>query len=180
MEKLARALLGAGSGGVLGLLVSGLLGLGKPGAGALSLAILIGITMGTAVLVALLNLRQPPPAKPTAPRAAFSVVATASALLITLAVFLFQSAHIHALNSTGARVELPLSTWPISRAALLVSLAATGIGIMAAFLGWLEMAQDRERYGGSRMIAMAFLAAAAWAGLAFACYISGCGFVLSA
>lgn len=179
LETVARGLMGAGSGGVLGLLVAGLLGAGNQSGQGISVAWMAALMLCFAAGVALLNLLQKKAAIPAAPRVLWGAVLTSVALLITLAVFLFQSLHIEAIIAKGGRVELPLSIWPVSRLALWVSLIAVVLGVVAAFLGWAEVSREEGRYSGRKWVATAMLAAAAWAGLALACYTVGYGFVFA-
>ena len=177
LEKPARALLGAASGGLMGLLVAGLIGMGKPTPEGPAVGQTLAIAAGLAALMALLNLRQKPGEKPTAPRVNLAVTLSASALLLAQVIFFFQAAHIQGLRAGGGQVQLPLSIWPVAKVALLLSAVLAGLGVLAAFLGWAELAGERGRYGGGKGVAMALLSGAAWAGLALACYAMGYGLV---
>ena len=176
MERAANALLGAASGGILGLLISGLVGMilrteqGSP------MALTAGVTVLLAVLMAAGNARQKQVLPPVVPRAVWGVLLTSVALLITLAVFLFQSAYIQSVTSAGARVQLPLPIWPVSRIALLVSLCSILLGLVSAVAGWAELAAKLGEYTGGKWVAMSVLVAGAWAGLALICYVMGYGF----
>jgi len=173
MEKAARGLMGAASGGVMGLVVSGLLGLGRPTEGGASITGMLGLTVLFAAGMGILNGRQKRIGLPAPPRAVVGVMLTSAALLITQAVFLIQSAHMPAVTGGGGHMEL------LSRSGLWVSLILVGLGVVAALLGWAEMATQKGKYGGGKWVAMSILAASAWAGLALACYNIGYGFVFA-
>ena len=175
MEKVASGLLGGASGGVLGLLLSSFIRTGQHGR--TPLAVMAVLTLGLAIGMALLNLRQKQEPLPVAPRAVWGLALTAAALLIALAVFLFQSAYIHMITG-GGQVQHPLSIWPVSRVALGLSLFSVLSGVALAFLGLAEMTAKRGEYGGRKWVVMALLAAGAWAGLALACYSMGYGLAI--
>jgi hypothetical protein len=174
MERVARTSMGAASGGVLGLLASGLLGMGRQGGNTPVLWTVL-LTVVFAAAMAWLNQRVSRPAEPAPPRAVLGVIFTSGALLLTLAVFLTQSVHIELLMGSGAKVDLPLSIWPVSRAALLVSVFATVVGVLVALIGWIESARGKSKAG--NWVAMSLLAAGAWGGLAMAVYATGHGIV---
>jgi hypothetical protein len=176
MERLARLLVGAASGGVMGLLVAGLLGLGKQTTGTMSIFGTVAVILGFAGVMGLLNLRGKQTETP-APRCLLAVTLTSAALLITLLVFLIQSVQVQAITAQGGKVELPLSVWPVSRIALLLSLVLTVVGIVTSFLGWAQAAREPLKYKAGKWVAMSLLTGGAWIGLAVACYGMGYGFV---
>jgi hypothetical protein len=172
--RTAAALLGASSGGVLGLLVATLLGGVWPSPQGMPVPVTASLAVFLAIAMALVNLRQPSPAQPIVPRAAWAVVLNSLALLLTLGVFLFQSAYLQGLNAAGQRAELPLPIWPASRAALIVALALIVLGVVSMLIGWIEVA-TRRGYTGAKWLAQALLIGGAWAGLGLVCYITGYG-----
>lgn len=177
LDRVARALTGAGSGGVLGLLLAGIagwLGRGTLTVGWTSLAL-----VGMAAAMGWLNARGPASTPPAAPRALVGMALTAGALLIVLAVYLGQSFHVQGLTAAGKAVNLPLAIWPVSRAALLLSVLAAGAGSLAALLGWAEAARSDGEYTAGRPAMLALLSAGAWAGLALAVYSTGAGLVFA-
>jgi hypothetical protein len=175
VEWTANLLLGAGSGGLMGLLIAGVIGI-RHGPDGAPLAVTLLLTAGLAAIMAFLSVRQEPPARPVAPRVAWGVLLTGAALVIALAVYLFQGAYIQSVRGSGGRAEPPLPIWPVSRAALGASLVSLLAGLAAALLGWAELAANRERYGGGKWVALSVLAAGAWLALALACYVIGYGF----
>ena len=164
MQKAARALMGAASGSVLGLLLSGFFGLGSQTGAGVSIAIMVGLAVVLAIGMAMLNLRQKPAVQPVAPRIVLAGILTPAALLITVVVFLFRSAYIR--TSTGSEGQIPLAS-PL-RGALWVSLFLAAVGIFAALVGWTELRRQPGRYSGGRWIAVAILTGGACAVLVLA------------
>ncbi|MBI3694149.1 MAG: hypothetical protein HY238_04835 [Acidobacteria bacterium] len=179
MERVGAALLGAASGGVLGVLVAGLLGMVR-GGGSPPIALTAGLAVFLAVGMAAMNLHQKQPEQPVSPRAVWCVALTAVALLITLGVFLLQSAYVQGATKAGRPVHYPLEVWPISRVALWTSLAAVLLGVVSSLWSLLELAARRGAPGSGKWVAMAVLAGGAWVGLALICYIMGYGFTFVA
>jgi hypothetical protein len=175
VERAAVALLGAASGGVLGLLAAGFVARLRHSGQDMSIAVTAGLSILLAAGMAAVNLRQKPSAVPVAPRIAWGTLLSAAALLLTLAVFLFQGAYVQGITSGGGQIHLPLAIWPISRAVLLASLALVLVGVMAGLAGLGQLSAQRGRYSGGKWIAMSLLLGAAWVGLGFACYIMACG-----
>ncbi|HYM12523.1 MAG TPA: hypothetical protein VEU62_17430 [Bryobacterales bacterium] len=175
VERTAVALLGAASGGVLGLLAAGFLARLRHSGQDMSIAVTAGLSVLLAAGMAAVNLRQKPAPLPVAPRIAWGTLLAAAALLLTLAVFLFQGAYVQGVASSGGQIHLPLPIWPISRAALLASLALVLAGVLAGLAGLGQLSAQRGRYSGGKWVAMSVLLGAAWAGLGLACYIMACG-----
>lgn len=177
LQGAGAAMLGAASGGVLGLLAAGALGMiyktdqGPP------VALTGGLSIFLAAVMGMLAARQKPQQPPPAPRAVWGVMLTSGALLMTLTVFLFQTAYVQRLHAAGEQVVLPLAIWPVSRAALQLSLVCVLLGVLAALAGWAEIVTKRGQYGG-KWIAISVLAGGAWAGLALICYFMGRGFTM--
>ncbi len=173
METIARALMGAGSGGVLGLMLSGFAGrFAGQGLSAVWTVVLTALFAG---LLAWLNMRDRQPL-PAAPPASLGVALTSGALLLTLAVFLAQSTFVQTLLARGEPVRTPLPIWPVSQAALLLSLVLAAAGMVATFLGWAQSSRQKGKYLTGKWVGMAILSAGAWAALALACYVTGYGF----
>ena len=173
METLARALMGAGSGGVLGLMVAGFASrlTGRD----LTAVWTVALTALFAVLLAWLNMRDRQPL-PAAPPSSLGVALTAAALVLTLAVFLTQSTYVQTRLGRGEQVRTPLPIWPVSQAVLMLSLVLAVAGMVATFLGWAQSTRQKGRYLTGKWVAMAILSAGAWAALALACYVTGHGF----
>ncbi len=177
LERAARAMIGAASGGVLGLIVAGLLGLGRRITGTGAMLGTVGVVVVCAAAMAVLNLRGRRDMEPAPPRGAFGVILSAAGLLLTLVVFLAQSTYIQMLAARGEKTELPLPIWPMSRLALIVSLIAAIVGVIAAFMGWIQGMRTPGIQRPGRWVAMALLAAGAWLGIALAVYATGRGLI---
>ncbi len=172
--RAATALLGAGSGGVLGMLTATLVGAVWPGARGTPVPVTAGLVVFLAIAMAMVNLRQPPPPPSLVPRAAWAVVFNSLALLLTLGVFLFQSAYIQGTNASGTPVRLPLPVWPMAQAALVAALALVILGLASAIIAWIEVA-TLGCSTGAKWLAHSLLIGGAWLGLALVCYVMGHG-----
>jgi hypothetical protein len=175
MERVANALAAAASGGVFGLLLSGLTAMARGQGQGSPAALTWVLAVAFAVVLAVLSRRLELPALPVAPGAAWGVTLTASALLLTLAVFLSQVAYTQAVGGAG-RVQLPLPIWPVAQAALLLSMGAVVAGVAAALAGWAQLVRRRGHLSGGNWVALSVLIGGAWGGLALACYLTGHGF----
>jgi hypothetical protein len=173
-ERLARLLLGAGSGGVLGLVVAGLLGTGQEG-GNVSFGVMAGLVALLAAAMAVLSARQKDAARPAPPRAVWAAVVSAGALLLTQTVYLLQAAFIDSLTENGQEVRLPLAVWPVSSKMLWTAGLLAAAGFILGLLGWAESAHERGKYSGGKWVAHAILAGGATVGLGLACYLMGYG-----
>jgi hypothetical protein len=164
MESKARALLGAGSGGVLGLMVAGMLRLGVWG--------LAACVVGIAALVAVLQSRVAADPKPAAPRVSLGAVFSGTALLLALAVLVGQAVYAEATGNP--RVPLPI--WPVTSKILWLAIALALTGTGAALLGLVQQRLNRDQYGGGRLALMAVLSACATLAVAMFSYVTGRGF----
>ena len=170
-------MIGASSGGVLGLLLAGLLGLGQRFTGTVAMVGTVLVIGGCALALAMVNLRGKPEEGPSASRALYGVVLTSGGLLLTLLAFLVQSVYIQILTGRGAKTQPPLAIWPFSRILLVISLLAAAAGVAAALLGAIQSSRLPERPRAGRWVAMSLLTAGAWVGLALAVYATGYGLV---
>ena len=177
LEQLASGLIGGVSGGLLGLILAGFAG-SKLGPGPASMTLTVILTIGVGVLVAVVNVRSKPPALPVAPRAVWGVLFTGAAVVIVIAVFLLETTYVVAASSSGQTVKPPLAIWPVCRAVLTASLLSLVCGFVAALAGWSQLSQNREKYTGSKWVALSIMASGAWMVLTLACYIAGHGFSL--
>jgi hypothetical protein len=173
-ERFARLLLGAGSGGVLGLVAAGVLG-ATTGGGEISFWVLAAMVVLLAAGMAVLSGRQALAGLPAPPRAVWAGVLSAGSLLLAEAVYLFQAAYIQALTARGERVTLPLAVWPASLVALWIAALLAAAGFLAALLGWADAARERDKYSAGKWVAHSILTGGAALGLGLACYLMGNG-----
>jgi hypothetical protein len=173
-ERLARMLLGAGSGGVLGLVLSGLLGTAFEG-GNVPFWLLTMFVLLLGAGMAVLNGRRREAGRPAPPRAIWAAVAAASSLLVTEGVYLLQAGSISSLAARGGAVTLPLPVWPVASIGLWIAAFLAGGGILLALLGWADAARERGKYAAGRWVAHALLASGGTLGLGLACYVMGNG-----
>ena len=168
MERAAKGLLGAASGGVIGILVSGLLATGAWG--------MVGCMVGLATVVGLLNLRLKPDPKPASPGASLAGVLGGTGLLLSLVVLLGQSVYVQVAWRGGEKPKLPLAIWPLSEAALWVAVLLSSAAMISGFLGWYQARKAPGDYSGGRLAQVAILAGAATLAVAMLCYLTGYGF----
>jgi hypothetical protein len=166
MERKARALLGAGSGGVLGLMVAGMFRLGAWG-----LAVCV---VGIGVIVAVLQSRAETEPKPAAPRIALGAALSGMALLLGLAVLVGQAVYVQTTGNT----QIPLPIWPVTSKLLWSAMALALAGIGAALSGLAQQRSNREAYGGGRLVLTAVVGGCATLALALMSYLTGRGFPL--
>ena len=173
-ERLARILLGAGSGGVLGLVLSGLLGTALEG-GSVPFWLLAVLVLLLGSGLAVLNARQREAGRPAPPRAIWAAVASASSLLLTEAVYLLQAGSMTLVTARGGTVTLPLAVWPVaSRGLWIAAFLAVG-SFLLALLGWADAARERGKYAAGRWVARAILTSGGTLGLGLVCYLIGHG-----
>ena len=177
MDQAARALIGAASGGVLGVLLAGIAGLGRRFTGPGAMAAMVATVVACAAAMAVVNLRSTKGDAPPGPRSAWGVTLSATALLLTLVLFMAQSLYIQILTGEGQAVEAPLAIWPVSRVALMAAALLVAAGLLAALLGWIQGIRSPGVSRAGRWMAMAVLAAGAWAGVALMVVASGRGLV---
>lgn len=166
MERAAKGLLGAASGGVIGILVSGLLATGAWG--------MVGCMVGLAVVVGLLNVRLKSDPRPAPPGASLAGVLGGTGLLLSLVVLLGQSVYVQV--GGGEKPKLPLAIWPVSEAALWVAVLLSSAAMVTGFLGWYQARKAPGDYSGGRLAQVAILAGAATLAVAMLCYLTGYGF----
>ena len=167
MEKAARLLLGAASGGVLGLVLSGMFRAGA--------WVAAGVTVIAAAGLALLSSRLRPSGPPPPPRSVWAGICGGTAILIALAVLFMQSFYIQSATLQGKQPELPLPIWPVSRSLLWITVLVAGLGMLSGMAGWMELQRERGKYRGGSFIATGFLACVSSIALAAACYTMGYG-----
>ena len=173
-ERLARMLLGAGSGGVLGLVLCGLLGSAFE-SGNVPFWLLAVLVVFLGAGLAVVNRRQQTAGKPAPPRAIWAAVASASSLLLTEAVYLLQAGSITLLAARGGTVTLPLPVWPVTSVGLGIAAFLAAGGFLLALLGWADAARERGKYAAGRWVAHALLTSGGTLGLGLACYLMGNG-----
>jgi hypothetical protein len=168
MERKARALLGAGSGGVLGLMVAGMFRLGVWG--------LAGCVVGIGLLVAVLQSRLELDPKPAAPRVSLGAAFSGAALLLALVVLVGQSVYAEAAGIA----QVPLPIWPLTSKILWMAIGLALLGIAVAMLGLVQQRRSRDTYGGGRLALMAVLSGCATLAVAMISYVTGRGFPFGA
>ena len=173
-ERLARTLLGAASGGVLGLVVAGLLGAAFAG-GNVPFWVVVALVVLAAAGMAVLNGRQRDAGRPGPPRAIWAAALSAGSLLLMEAVYLLQAGSIDWLTRRGDPVTLPLPIWPVSSLGLWGAAFLAGVSFLLALLGWADGARERGKYTVGRWVAHAILTGGATLGLGLACYLMGNG-----
>jgi hypothetical protein len=173
-ERIARLFLGAGSGGVLGLVLSGLVGTAQE-SGEVSFWVMAGLVLILAAGMGWLSMRQTVPGKPAPPRAVWAGVLSAGALLLTEGVYMFQAGYIDTVTRSGEQIRMPLAVWPVSSKALGSAVILAAVGIILALLGWADAARERGKYSSGKWVAHAILAGGATLGLGLACYLMGNG-----
>ncbi len=157
----------AGSGSVLGLILSAVLPVSAWGLAACMLV------MG--VVLAIVQARSKVPDKPAAPRAAQGAALSGIALLLTLTVLVTQVLYVQ----VSGQSQTPLPIWPIVSKVLLAALALAAGGFILGAAGWDQQRKRREEFGGGRLPLMGILGALAAAAMALICYLSGYGFPFS-
>jgi len=161
MERIARILLGAASGGVLGLMVAGLLRLGVWGLGA-SMA---GLGAAVAVANARLQRQGPAAGRLTATGGALAGTALAAGLVTLWA----QAVYVNVKGNP----PVPLPIWPVIAKVLWVVGASATMGILTSLVGW-----RRDGSGSGRLAMLGVLAGLATFAVAMVCFLSGYGFPL--
>ena len=172
--RFARMLLGAGSGGVLGLMLSSLLGTAfESGNVPFWLLAVLVILLGAGMAV--LNGRRREVGRPAPPRAIWAAVASASSLLLTEGVYLLQAGSITLLTAHSGTVTLPLPVWPVASMGLWIAAFLALGSFLLAMLGWADAARERGKYAAGRWVAHALLTSGGTLGLGLACYLMGNG-----
>ncbi len=168
MERVARLLLGAASGGALGLLVAGAAGIRHPWMEAVMGAL--------AAAIGFLNQRFQPGPLPPPPRAVLGGAVAAVSLLVNLGVFVVEAAQVQELDRRGQSIQLPLAIWPVTSKFLWLALVLGAVGIVLGVMGWWQLMRNRDKYVPARWVMLSLLTAFSSLGLGLAGYFIGRGF----